>query len=124
MPKKSKVDVSTVPRILRMRDAPSYLGMSPRTFNTVVRPYVTELPVGDGGIGWDRLDLDAWVDEHKRRNGRPAKQLEDTPWERRERRVVSVSAAKSGISRRSSAGDSFAKALELVTSQRPKDTSR
>jgi hypothetical protein len=107
-----------------MRDAPGYLGMSPRTFNAVVRPYLTELPVGDGGIGWDRLDLDAWVDEHKRRNGRPATKLEDTPCQRRERRADSESAVKRGISRKPSADSSFAKALERVTSRKRNVTSR
>lgn len=114
--------MTTLPRILRMRDAPNYLGMSPRIFNKTVRPYVTEFPVGDGGIGWDRLELDAWVEEHKRRNGRPAKQLEDTRWERKERRAALTSAVKSGTSKRSSAGGSFAKALELVTSTKPNAT--
>ena len=60
-------------RILRFRDAPRYLGMDRNRFNTEVRPHLTEIPIGKQGIGFDRLELDAWVDEYVARNGRPAK---------------------------------------------------
>ena len=53
------------PRILRFRDAPSYLGMDRNRFNAEVRPYLTEIPIGKQGIGFDRLELDAWVDDYK-----------------------------------------------------------
>ena len=52
------------PRILRFRDAPSYLGMDRNRFNAQVRPCVTEIPIGKQGIGFDRLELDAWVDDY------------------------------------------------------------
>ncbi len=61
------------PRLLRLRDAPGYLGMDRNRFNAEVRPYVPEIPIGSQGIAFDRLDLDAWVDEYKSRNGRRAK---------------------------------------------------
>ena len=60
------------PRILRFRDAPRYLGMDRNRFNAEVRPYLTEIPIGKQGVGFDRLELDAWVDDYKSRNGRPA----------------------------------------------------
>ena len=60
------------PRILRFRDAPRYLGMDRNRFNAEVRPHLTEIPIGKQGIGFDRLELDAWVDDYKSRNGRPA----------------------------------------------------
>jgi hypothetical protein len=62
-----------VPRIIRFRDAPAYLGMDRARFNAEVRPYLTEIPIGKQGIGFDRLDLDAWADEYKARNGRPGR---------------------------------------------------
>lgn len=61
------------PRFVRVRDAAPYLGMDREVFNAVVRPHLTEIPIGVQGIAFDRLDLDAWADEHKRRNGRPPK---------------------------------------------------
>ncbi len=60
------------PRIIRFRDAPLYLGMDRNRFNAEVRPFVTEVPIGKQGIGFDRLELDAWLDDYIARNGRPA----------------------------------------------------
>ena len=66
-------------RLLRLRDAPSYLGMDRNRFNTEVRPCLTEIPIGEQGIAFDRLDLDAWVDQYKSRNGRPGQPKGDRP---------------------------------------------
>ena len=51
------------PRIIRLRDAPAYLGMDRNRFNAEVRPILTEIPIGVQGIGFDRLELDAWVED-------------------------------------------------------------
>ena len=64
--------VQLLPRLIRLRDAPAYLGMDRHRFNGEVRPNLTEIPVGLQGIAFDRLDLDAWVDDYKHRSGRPA----------------------------------------------------
>ncbi len=61
-----------LPRFIRLRDVPFYLGMDRNRFNAEVRPHLTETPIGKQGIAFDRLDLDAWVDQYKSRNGRPA----------------------------------------------------
>ncbi len=58
------------PRVIRLRDAPHYLGMDANRFNQEVRPFITELPIGIQGKGFDRLELDDWVDEYKQINGR------------------------------------------------------
>ena len=60
-----------LPRLIRLRDAPYYLGMDRNRFNAEVRPFLTQIPIGKQGVAFDRLDLDAWADEYKRRNGRP-----------------------------------------------------
>jgi hypothetical protein len=60
-----------LPRFIRLRDAPTYLGMDRNKFNRDVRPTLVEIPLGGHGIAFDRLDLDAWADHHKQRNGRP-----------------------------------------------------
>ena len=59
---------------MRFRDAPRYLGMDRNRFNAEVRPYLTEIPIGKQGIGFDRLELDAWVDDYMSRNGRPTRE--------------------------------------------------
>ena len=47
--------------------------MDRNRFNAEVRPYLTEVPIGKQGIGFDRLELDAWAEDYKSRNGRPAR---------------------------------------------------
>ena len=69
-----------VPRVLRLRDAPRYLGMDRNRFNTDVRPYLTIIPIGRQGIAFDRLELDAWWEQYKSRNGRPAAKRRK-PWD-------------------------------------------
>lgn len=59
-----------LPRFIRYRDAPGYLGVDRGRFNTEIRPYLIEIPIGDRGIAFDRLDLEEFADQYKRRNGR------------------------------------------------------
>ena len=47
------------PRLIRLRDAPSYLGMDRHRFNEEVRAHLTVVPIGEIEIAFDRLDLDA-----------------------------------------------------------------
>jgi hypothetical protein len=113
-----------VPRFIRMRDAPSYLGMDKNRFNRDVRPLLAAIPIGIQGIAFDRLDLDSWADDYKSRNGHPAAQPErEKLWETKERRV-SPNAVGSGTSISSSEEHAFAKALEQATSGRPKSISQ
>ena len=65
-------------RLLRLKDAPGYVGMDVRQFNERLRPRLTEIPIGKRGIAFDRLELDAWVDHHKKVNGRPPRVA--APW--------------------------------------------
>ncbi len=58
------------PRLIRMRDAPRYVGMDRHNFNKLVRPCLTEVPIGRQGIAFDRLEIDAWIEDYMRRNGR------------------------------------------------------
>jgi hypothetical protein len=58
------------PRVIRLRDAPDYLGMDKNRFNNEVRPYVIEVPMGAHGVAFDKLDLDAWWEDYKLRTGR------------------------------------------------------
>jgi hypothetical protein len=122
MPRKPKQNVRLLPRIVRFRDAPAYLGMDRNRFNAEVRPCLTEVPIGAQGIGFDRLELDAWVDDYIARNGRPARKGEAI-WDAKPYRASS-SETGSGTSTRKSVGGAFAKALEQVALRKPSDTSR
>ena len=118
-------NVQLLPRLIRLRDVPDYLGMDRHRFNDDVRPLLTEIPIGSQGIAFDRLDLDAWVDDYKQCSGRPAatnlRSLEI--WDVNERRV-STNVVTSGILTRKSSDADFVRALALATSRKPKSTSR
>ncbi len=112
-----------LPRLIRLRDAPRYLGMDPNRFNAEVRPYLVEIPVGIQGVGFDRLDLDAWFEEYKTRNGRPGKAMKGgTPWDARKRCQDSSTETTHGTLTRESEAAEFAKALERATSKKRKNT--
>ena len=110
------------PRIIRFRDAPNYLGMDRNRFNAEVRPYLTEVPIGTQGIGFDRLELDAWFEDYKSRNGRPARKGE-IPWDANKSPASSCGPG-SGTSTNASSGGEFAKALAQINSRKPKDILR
>ena len=112
----SKPEPRLMPRIIRFRDAPSYLGMDRNRFNAEVRPRVTELPIGKQGVGFDRLELDAWVEDYKSCNGRPARKGDNT-WDANEY-PASLCGPASGTSTITSAGGEFAKALERLKSKK------
>ena len=74
--KSMRASIVLLPRLVRFRDAPAYLGMDRNRFNAEVRPFLTKIPIGQQGIAFDRLELDAWVEDYISRNGRPAKRSE------------------------------------------------
>src|SRR5215831_1064778 len=109
------------PRIVRFRDAPRYLGMDRNRFNAEVRPHLIEIPIGKQGIGFDRLDLDAWANDYKRRNGRPGRKGVNR-WDARKYRASSLGPV-SGTSTSTSSGGEFAKALARLGSKKQKGIS-
>ncbi|MEQ4314711.1 hypothetical protein ABNM01_15485 [Pseudomonas syringae] len=66
------------PRILRANQAHHYLGMCRDEFNKTVRPNVREFPIGKQGVGFDRLELDAWADAYIAANSVDKRQSSDT----------------------------------------------
>lgn len=110
-----------LPRLIRFRDAPYYLGMDRNRFNAEVRPELIEIPVGTQGIAFDRLELDAWVEQYKNRNGRPAQRKGMLKWDERECPVSSTGKV-SGTSTNASEADAFAKALAKATSRERRST--
>jgi hypothetical protein len=109
------------PRVVRFRNAPAYLGMDRNRFNAQVRPFLTEVPIGTQGIGFDRLELDAWFEDYKSRNGRPAQRGENV-WDAN-KYPASFKGPESGTSTSISSGGEFAEALVQLASKKPKDTS-
>ena len=106
-----------LPRLLRLRDAPAYLGMDRNRFNSEVRPCLTEIPIGEQGVAFDRLELDAWVDDYKSRNGRPGQPRGELTWDVKGRQG-SLKGPVSGISTKKSTAGVFAKAVEQITSKK------
>ena len=96
--------------------------MDRNRFNAEARPYLTEVPIGKQGVGFDRPELDAWFEDYKSRNGRPARKGANT-WDAIEYPASSGEAGL-GMSTNASAGGEFAKALEQLTSRKRNDTSR
>jgi hypothetical protein len=111
-----------LPRLLRLRDAPRYLGMDRNKFNAMVRPHVTGVPLGKQALAFDRLELDAWAEEYIARNGRPGRSEGVSTWDARSHRASS-NAAASGTSTNASAGGEFARALEALNSGKPRTSS-
>ncbi len=107
----------TQSRLIRVRDAPQYLGMDKNRFNAEVRPNLTEMPIGKQGRAFDRLDLDSWADQYKGRNGRPGKKKGvDKPWDA-SKSPVSSTGKVYGTSTKLSEGEEFAKALVRAKSR-------
>ena len=118
MNKKTSHVIQLIPRLIRHRDAPFYLGMDKNRFNTEVRPDLNEIPIGIQGIAFDRIDLDTWVDDYKSRNGRPtSKQQGEVLWDANEVQGFAV-APGSGISKNRSSEKRFAKLLEQAISKK------
>ena len=113
-----------LPRLVRLRDAPFYLGMGRNRFNREVRPYLMEIPDGEPGLAFDRIDLDDWADEHKHRSGRPATWKGGTTCLENQR-LGSASAAASGTSTNGSKGyrgGDFERALARIVLNTPSST--
>src|SRR5690349_18683485 len=109
-----------LPRLIRMIDAPAYLGMDKNRFNREVRPSVLALRIGVQGIAFDRVDLDAWADDYKSRNGcHAARSHRSKLWEPRKCQA-SPSVVGSGTSTKCSEERAFAKAVAQARSSRPR----
>lgn len=106
------------PRFIRCRDAPAYLGMDRDRFNGEVRPNLTEIPIGVQGVAFDRLDLDAWADDYKQRNGRPGAQKGAEKWDERRLRAYTRGKGSTTSTRTSADMADFVKAVEQAKSKK------
>ena len=101
-----------LPRLIRLRDIPHYLGMDRHLFNKEVRPFLTEIPIGTQGKAFDRLDLDKWVDYYKGRSGRPSNKRVEL-WDAKKLQG-SRNAENSGVLTKRFSDTEFAKVLEQI----------
>ena len=106
------------PRVIRLRDAPIYLGMDKNRFNKEVRPKLKEIPIGAHGIAFDRLDLDSWFEHYKHCCGRPKHRRK--LWDAKERQD-STNVENFGMLTKKSVDIDFAKALALSSSKMRKN---
>ncbi len=111
---------SILPRLIRLKDAPAYLGVNINFFNQKVRPYVTEVRLGKQMVAFDRVDLDAWAEHHKCRNGRPA--AKEAVWDANQRNddihaeeLIGATAGNAGSSTRSGRNAGFTASLTRIT---------
>ncbi|MFK7957048.1 MAG: hypothetical protein AB8B96_13220 [Lysobacterales bacterium] len=121
--RKTRSRLTLLPRLLRFRDAPGYLGMDRNRFNAEVRPFITRIPIGRQGVAFDRLELDAWVDEYVACNGRPGRLQGERLWDEK-RRQASTKGQAIGISTSGSKGSEFAKALAQLNLPKQHDFSQ
>jgi predicted DNA-binding transcriptional regulator AlpA len=106
-----------------MRDVPAYLGMDKNQFNSSVRPFLTEIPLGKQAIAFDRLEIDAWVDHYINRYGRPGQPMGGMTWDKEKHRAPSKERVF-GTSINTSVDSVFAKALEVLDFEKQSATSR
>lgn len=124
--------MSVEPRVIRMKDAPAYLGMSRAVFRRSVLPFVPSFPVGDQGVGFDRRDLDDWLDRYKAAHAIDKTLIHAKSVNCSERSIsedslwgekicpASPREASCGTSTRLSAASDFTRALVAVRERKPK----
>jgi hypothetical protein len=106
-----------LPRFVRLKDAPFYLGMDRNRFNAEIRPYLTEISIGVQGIAFDRLELDAIAEQYISRNGRPAQRKGEKIWDAKELQGLGI-AEEFGTSKSRFSAARFTKALEQAISKK------
>lgn len=57
------------PQLIRLKNVSQYLGTNINYFNRYIRPHLKEIRLSKQNVSFDRLDLDRWVEEHKKLDG-------------------------------------------------------
>ena len=115
-----------LPRVIRAKHAPAYLGMCRDVFRREVKPFVTQVPIGSQGIGYDRLELDAWWEHYKESNGWPAKRnmggslcqngnIDDQAF-------TGAKNANSGLSTKGGEANAYTASLTRIAQMKPKQS--
>ncbi|MFJ5236530.1 hypothetical protein ACIP86_07335 [Pseudomonas neuropathica] len=138
MANRSAAQVAPIlPRFIRAGEAYGYLGMCRDEFNKTVRPNVREFPIGKQGVGFDRLELDAWADAYvesksiekaaNQDNNQPRSERHGgakgaKPWPKKQSQASSKCQTASGKSTKSTEEKEFKRVLELVTGRKPSNS--
>jgi|SRR3990167_1074265 len=113
------------PRIIRLKDAPKYLGMNKNVFYAEVRPKLHPKRIGKRGVGFDRLELDAWADALFARSERSGK---EEVWNANSRTVLSGEKNRAGditptsTSRKCTEGITFVALAKQLIQQKLNDS--
>ena len=106
-------------RLKCIKEAYQYLGVGKNLFNTKIRPRLPEIRLGKRqGVRFDLLDLNAWIEDHKHRNGRPVTNRSNSLWDKIEY-PDSMTKMGSGVLISKSKVDAFERALVQATSRKP-----
>jgi len=99
--------------------------MNKNSFNKLVRPRVRTVTIGERGVAFDRLELDAWAEEYCRCNGRPAPKKEGLLCRSEHQDSIEGRrpVARNGTSTNGSdTMDAFVRALERAMKKKPSAT--
>ena len=127
-----------LPRFIRVSKAPAYLGMCRNEFNKTVRPFLREIPIGEQGKAFDRLELDEWATEYANLHGidKASGKGNDTRssvkrdhraqrgnqlWHVRQSRGSNSAKASGTLISKSKGMDEFAKALTQAAARKQND---
>lgn len=115
-------NLSLQPRIIRVGQAAAYCGMSDRVFVAEIRPFLTEIPIGVQGKGFDRFEIDKVLDDYVARYGRAPKLSKEQNQckNKKEEPPASGRLTARGISTRPSTVEDFARAAARAKSMRQK----
>lgn len=109
------------PRIIRLKDAHKYLGVSRSRFFANIRHQIPEIRLGKRTICFEKVDLDNWLDNYKRQHSRPAQSRRVDKWGKRESQAC-IKGAIRGTSTSMFTDKDFAKVLSLARSKKLKST--
>jgi len=109
------------PRVIRLKDAHTYLGVSRSRFFAEIRHQIPEIRLGKRTVCFEKVDLDSWLDDYKRQHSRPAQSRRVDKWEKRESQACIKGVAR-GTSTSTCTDKDFAKVLSLVRSKKQKST--
>lgn len=127
---------------MKQVDAAAYVGMCDKTFRKIVMPHIPKIPIFEPKsknspveiFHYDRMDLDSWIDNIKRRKLSDANQKQDNitshqhnqikikkdknPWQEKQSPDSHYETMSGTLTNRSKGMDDFEKALALTTGKK------
>ncbi|WP_245000044.1 hypothetical protein [Chromobacterium violaceum] len=127
---------------MKQVDAAAYVGMCDKTFRKIVMPHVPKIPIFEPKsknspveiFHYDRMDLDTWIDDIKRRKLSYIDHKQDSitnhqhnqikikedknPWQERQSPASHYETTSGTLTSKSKGMDDFEKALALTTGKK------